>query len=334
MHKRQYMLSLPERQGGLSLIELMVATAIGLILIGAVLQAFLSSNQTHRVNDALARIQEDGRAAIFFLTRDIRKADYWGCIPQNSMITSQLDTGSANYNAALHDFSNTGAIAGTNDNGLNGSDTLTLKGASDNGLQVMPPVMPNTAAALHIKNNSGLVENQIVLLSDCVTGDIFQITNDPSTGGGIDDTAVHNGGNVSAGPGNGSSNLSKSYGLDAQIFGLQSLVYSLGTDALNEPVLMRNGLELVQNVQNMQFLYGEDTDGDFSANYYVPSTQVVNMDNVVSIRVSLLIRSTDTDLAEAAQTYNFNGQAVVAPANDTRMRRVFTSTVSIRNRLN
>lgn len=312
------------------MIELMISMVIGLIIIGAVLQAFLSSNQTYRIQEAQARIQEDGRAALHFLTRDIRMADFWGCIPDDSMITSQLDTLSAEYNPALHDFTTTNSISGTNDTGVNGSDTLTLKSAVDNGLGVEDPAMPNTAAALHVAADSGLLENQIILVSDCVSGDIFQITNDPSTGGGSDDTVVHNSGTVTAGPGNTSSSLSKSYDTDAQIFGLKARTYSLAVSN-GEPVLLRDGNELVQNIENMQILYGEDTDGDFSANYYVPANAVSDMDQVVSLRVSLLVRSIDNNLTATAQTYNYNGATITAA--DNRIRHVFTTTITVRNRV-
>lgn len=313
-------------QAGLSMIELMISMVIGLVIIGAVLQAFLSSNQTYRMQQAHARLQEDGRAALHFLTRDIRMADFWGCIPDDSMITSQLDTTSAEYDAAAHDFTTTNSITGTD----GASDTLTLKSAADNGIGIQPPAMPNTAAALHVTANSGLQQYQIVLVSDCVSGDIFEITKDPTTGVGLNDQAVHNGGSVAQGPGNISASLSKPYGTDAKIFGLRSRTFSVA-DVDGEPTLLRDGQELVQNVENMQFLYGVDTDNDFSANYYVPASNVTDMDDVVSIRVSLLVRSTEDNLTTVAQTYNFNGATVTAA--DNRIRQVFTSTITVRNRV-
>ncbi|WP_315982262.1 prepilin-type N-terminal cleavage/methylation domain-containing protein [Aliamphritea spongicola] len=78
-------------QRGLSMIELMVSMLIGLIIMGAVLQVFLSSNQSYRIQEAQSRIQEDGRAAIHFISQDIRGADFWGvhrisqCSPVNWM---------------------------------------------------------------------------------------------------------------------------------------------------------------------------------------------------------------------------------------------------------
>ncbi|MDT8372197.1 MAG: PilW family protein, partial [Gammaproteobacteria bacterium] len=56
-------------------------------------------------------------------------------------------------------------------------------------------------------------------------------------------------------------------------------------------------VELIEGIENMQILYGEDTDADNTANYYVPAgTGGLNMNQVVSIRISLLVRSMDDNL--------------------------------------
>lgn len=64
------------RQSGFTLVELMIALVVGLILIGGVLQIFLSNKQAYRTNDALARIQEDSRLLSDMLGRNIRMAGY------------------------------------------------------------------------------------------------------------------------------------------------------------------------------------------------------------------------------------------------------------------
>ena len=81
----------------------------------------------------------------------------------------------------------------------------------------------------------------------------------------------------------------------------------------------------------MQILYGEDTDADGVANYYVDSSSVTDLDAVVSVRVSLLLRSFEDNVTSASQTYSYNN--ATTPAGDRRLRRVFTSTVMIRNRI-
>jgi len=80
----------------------------------------------------------------------------------------------------------------------------------------------------------------------------------------------------------------------------------------------------------MQILYGEDTDGDRTANRYVTADQVTNMKNVVSLKVMLLLRTLEDHLADVPQSYTFNGQTVTP--TDRRLSRVFSSVITIRNR--
>jgi len=82
-------------------------------------------------------------------------------------------------------------------------------------------------------------------------------------------------------------------------------------------------------VENMQVLYGEDIDNDGVANRYVTANNIGNLNNVVSTRISLLIRSQD-NIASTEQTYAYNGEDV--EANDLRVRRIFNTTIKIRNR--
>ena len=70
------MLPKQSKQQGFSLVEIMIASALGLILTGAAIQFMVSSNQTYQVSDDLARVQENGRVAMDMLARDIRMAGY------------------------------------------------------------------------------------------------------------------------------------------------------------------------------------------------------------------------------------------------------------------
>ncbi len=64
----------PLAQRGLTLVELMVALALSLLLLAGTIQIFISSKQSYRVQDALSRLQENSRAAVDLLSRDIRAA--------------------------------------------------------------------------------------------------------------------------------------------------------------------------------------------------------------------------------------------------------------------
>jgi prepilin-type N-terminal cleavage/methylation domain-containing protein len=64
---------------GVTLIELMVAMAIGLIVIAGIGYIYLQGSQGFRVQDSQSRIQEDVRFITEIVTRDIRNARYMGC---------------------------------------------------------------------------------------------------------------------------------------------------------------------------------------------------------------------------------------------------------------
>lgn len=93
---------LSSRQTGLSLIELLVALLLGLILLLGISQVFLSSRQTFATNNAMSKLQENGRFALEFIARSARQAGY---ISPNSTldipfpaepVTCGLGTGSSN----------------------------------------------------------------------------------------------------------------------------------------------------------------------------------------------------------------------------------------------
>lgn len=320
------------RQQGLSLVEVMVALLVSLLLLGGVVQMFSSSRQTSRVHEATARMQETGRMALEVLSRDIRMADFWGCATEMNDVVNNLAAGTG-----FIDFA-TGGVVGT-EGGPGNPDSIVLRGGQDSGLALEPPYGPQPSANVKVEAGNWLQQGDIVILSDCEQGDIFQISNaNPGTAG----TVVHNTGSTTS-PGNYNANnpgcpgsnahcLSKVYGSDATLFRAGETRYTVGMGARGQPALFRNGEEYIDGVEDLQILYGEDNDGNSVADYYVPADQVVDMDNVVSVRFAVVARSYDDNLTgDIAQTYSVLGENRVAP--DERLRQVYSTTVNIRNRL-
>lgn len=333
-------------QRGLTLVEVMVAITISLILLAGVMQIFLSSRQTYRVQDGLARMQENGRFAMQFLSNDIRMAGYTGCASKASSINNiAQDATTASFSGGIMGYeypslpvsltaTNTLASADVVAN----TDVLVIKGASPTGVRLTGnmtvvnaniQVDPVTAAGM-------FAAGDILFISDCGNADIFAATSVSNGGGAI--TVAH------AAASNTSVNLSKTYQTDAELMRMESSAYYIGTDATNNniPTLYRRRLTsgstmvsepLVEGVENMQILYGEDTDSptDGSANRYLAAgTAGLNMTNVVSVRLSLLLRSAEDNITTQPQPYAYNG-ATITPT-DRRLRRVFTTTIRIRNK--
>ena len=67
-----------ERQTGLTLIEMMVALAIGSFLIIGAVQVYSQSRQSYIVNESVAKVQDVATFAMDALESDLRMASNWG----------------------------------------------------------------------------------------------------------------------------------------------------------------------------------------------------------------------------------------------------------------
>ncbi|WP_137925140.1 PilW family protein [Cupriavidus sp. 2SB] len=129
-------------------------------------------------------------------------------------------------------------------------------------------------------------------------------------------------------------------------------VYSILNDPDGVPWLqcVVNGVAtpLFRNVEAFQLLLGEDTDDDGVVNRFVPPGATAHIDNVVALRVSVLLRgaSTNNPIMEKPIVNHFGNTYApndVAPAGDAgsvvriaadgRLHRHFTFYIALRNRL-
>ena len=67
-----------KRERGLGLIELLVALAIGSVLIVGAVYVYSQSRSTYRVSDTVARLQEDARYAMSVIEPELQLAGYYG----------------------------------------------------------------------------------------------------------------------------------------------------------------------------------------------------------------------------------------------------------------
>ncbi len=96
---------------------------------------------------------------------------------------------------------------------------------------------------------------------------------------------------------------------------------------------------LISNVEDLQVLYGIDTDGNQSADQYIATP--ADWDQVVSARVCVLIRSEEQGISAVAQNFlncagalgTAAGNAAFTAAGDSRLRRAFVGTFNLRNRI-
>ncbi len=319
-------------QNGMSLVELMVSIVVALLLLGGILQILVNSTQSHRIQNALMRVQENGQFAMELMAKDIRNTDFWGCLTSLDDVNNLLNGSGGGYDMGLHGFIE--GISGTaNESGggpvITGTDTITVRGSRSvaNGLTIQAPFGPITSSPINVGPNSNIQTSDTVLVSDCLVGDFFQAT-DVDSAGNISHAA-----GVGT-PGNSTPNLSKVYTGDAAVYLPYTHTYDIRVGSSGLPALFRtdeNGSqEIVEGVENMLILYGEDTDNDGTANRYVRANSVTDMDNVVSIRLNVVLETLEDNLTPTPQSYIFNEQTIVP--GDNRLRRVYSSTIVLRNR--
>ena len=172
-------------QGGLTLIELLVALALGLVLILGVLGIFVSNRETFRVTENLTRVQENTRAGFDFMARDLREAGQNSC--GTNLVANVIRKGSpaaipwwADWNTGTiigiessNDRTDIVAIGSTTNARVAGTDAVLVIQA-DQAEQVI--TAHNTAdQEITLKSVSGLVADDVVLACDMQSAAIFQI---------------------------------------------------------------------------------------------------------------------------------------------------------------
>ena len=290
-------LSLKSKSPGFTLVELMVAITIGLIILAVLSQVYVGSKRTYRSQEALSRLQENGRYAIDFLGRDLRVAGYMGCIgpgaafnniakpitgwtPLNTTTTPPTLEGIIGYAQASvpsSGFPVTKAEVKAN------TDVIEIQHFSATGAKVTvsssSTPLPTTANVQIASNPLSFQTSEVLVASDCASADIFAATTVSLGTGKV--TIAH------AIASNTNNNTSKPYADNAEIMRIETSVYyiSSSTGACPQDSLCRKRLgfylstdgnhfctnaasgtsygfcveQVAEGVEDMQVLYGVNT---------------------------------------------------------------------------
>ncbi len=327
---------------GMTLVELLIGMALSLLLMGGAIGIFISSKQAYKTEDAMSRNQESGRFSITWLTNAIRTVGYVGCSNLEDMIPYVIANppparGYANTSAVLgYEGSDTSASnpSGTWTNPSSiawvpGTDVITLSHSGDCGADLTGN-MGVINANIQISNGAkcNFQAGDALLITDCQTADLFRASSVSESTGTI--TIAH-ASNV-----NTSNNLSRAYLEGSTVLRFHQSTYFIGRSLSGAPALYRtefNGAteELIDNVANMQFVYGLDSNADGVVDQYRTADAVSDWKTAVSVRMSLLIQSED-GVVSVPQTITFDGSEANTGL-DARLRSIFNATVGIRNRL-
>ena len=319
----------------------------------------MDSSRLYRFNNEFSQMQANGRFALEFIRRDARLAGFWGC-NRDADLKNLIDTSSKNRREYTdvdeskepYVAGKGSAIEGKDDDTLtpwthqisawNESDRITFRGATSKSLSLGKDI-PDTNLSADVEltipargsPSHGIKDGDTVLISDCYDGDIFEVTGTP-------------GSNITHGV-----TLSKSYkASESGFYPVIETTYCIarGIDGVT-PALRRlryphktggaltcaeHGDDLIEGAENLQILYGADTDAtaDGIANKYIPwsdNPTVLDPDRIVSLRISLLLRSINNNVTEDPQPFTYMGTTTTPPTTDRFLRRVFNATISLRN---
>lgn len=306
----------------MTLIELMVALAIGAFLMIGAMTVFMQSRTTFRVTESVSRLQETARFAIDALEPEIRMAQYWGLVSRSELIIGRAaptdppgigpPTCGQNWTINLVQ-----AVQGAN-NGYNwacagtptvetNSDTLVVRRASDD---IVAPVA-----------------NQLSIVSSRFNGRLF---------------------NTAAIPAGYAGATSEVHRLMVSGYYVRRAPAG-GQPALRRKVLGANGQitdeEVISGVEDMQVQFGLDMDPPGGLNrgsvdrYVNPNSPIIDPTNVaynpnaeiLAVRLWLRVRAERVENGFTDTANYVYADQNVGPFNDGFRRVLVSKTIYLRN---
>jgi len=199
--------TLPHRQHGLSLVELLLALGLGIIVVTGIVQLFVGNSQTYGLINGQSRMQENARYAMAFISRATRNSGFLGCAPEFDNVVRGLRGNWGN----IPEFDLTQTVQGFNGNAdgtwtpvlttlprtegasnfnvhtagngidtnvlIDETDVLVLRSVRGPGLQLasvlQPTAQPNVAAP---GGDPDLDDGDVIFISDCEQGAMVRVT--------------------------------------------------------------------------------------------------------------------------------------------------------------
>ncbi|NMM28349.1 MAG: prepilin-type N-terminal cleavage/methylation domain-containing protein [Glaciimonas sp.] len=318
---------------GFSLIELMISLTIGLIITVAVFSAYIGASGASRMAEAQGRMNEDAQAALIILSQQLRMA---GNNPDQASRVDDVDPTLANsVRSSRHNpvylptptyagFALSPAAATLSSYRIRGCDgtfsNITTSTNLDN-LTCAAGTTDSIAVSYEADIFNTLPAGGIP--TDCLGQGLSQITATlPTLVGGA------------------TVNANVTYYVAENRFYIDTSasipsLYCKGNGGATQP--------LVENIENMQFLYGAtnsatnvtpmvagylNADGVIALSGNNPQ----NWKKVLTVRICVLVRSEIPVVSDAASAryIKCDGTQETAPP-DLRLRRAYSTTVVLRN---
>lgn len=319
------------RQDGVTMVELMVALAIGSFLMIGSIQVYNQSRQAYVINDSIARVQETAQFAMDTLEADIRMASNWGQQSRGKAVAGRSTQANANPLGLTTPNTIAGAVSCGADwafdlsNPIEGSNnTYLLPCAANGGAQPQSDVITTRRATVAV---TPLDPGRLQVQTTRIQGALFEDGVLPA-GFTLADSETHD-------------LLINSYYVSADsalIPGVPTLRRKMLT--VNGGVAAISDQEVAPGVENLQMQFGVDVDNDNAVDRYVnPGDPIFDSTNVafipgarvITARIWMVIRSITPETGLKDLRNYSPGDVVLGVPTDEFRRLQVSKTILLRN---
>ena len=312
-------------QSGMTMVELLVALAIGSFLMIGAVQVYNQSRQAYVINDSIARVQETAQFAMDTIEADLRMASNWGRNSRASSVNGRSEIGDADplnltppggcgANWALDLLQ---PLAGSN-------NAYTLACAAEGGVQANSDVFTTRRATVAA---TALEAGRIQIQTTRIQGELFADGNIPA---GFDalTSETHN-------------LLVNSYYVAASstlIPGVPTLRRKTLIGGAGGPTIVDQ--EIAPGVENIQLLLGVDVDEDNTVDRYVnPGDPIfipgnaafIPLARVLTARIWLVVRGITPEIGIQDNVNYQPGDVNLGTYSDSFRRMQVSKTILLRN---
>jgi len=330
----------PRCAGGFTLVELMVALAIGSVLLLALTAMFIGTSASRSEIDKSSRQIESGRYAMQVITDELRHAGYYGALANAPVLPGSV--------TSLPDPCSNTTTEVRNSLGLPLHGYAGAASSPLSCLNAAAGYKPNTAVIVVRRADTSIAATAPtspyfnIQTSGCAGDSIRYVFDSYASAGSF---TLHS----NASPGCLpliSAPIAKITPVSIRIFYIstcsQSDCSAAGADSV--PTLKRvdltaNGtsapVSIIDGIENMQFEYGIDTvANDGTPDSFTSAPTFANWPNVMAVRVYLLARNIDTTPGYFDnKTYSLGGTTTFTPSgSETGYRRhAYSAVVRLNN---
>jgi type IV pilus assembly protein PilW len=322
--------SITHTQNGFSLIELMIALTLGLVLSFGAVNLFLQSKVSYVQDEETSRLQENGRWALHYLSRETSMAGFMGGLLSGAGVNTALvvaddcSSGWSLNTAVAFEHLDDPTVASaasaygclTGENVKAGADVLVLRRVKDS-----PHIYDGASLATTSDKTVHLRVEEYGADTSLVRATSTEITEADKTSGSEVDVweyfpQILFVRDYSLSPGDGIPSLCRKL---------------LTTD---RAALALDSTEcLIEGIEDFQVEFGID-DGsplDYVPDYYLNSPSAADLGSAVTAKLYILSRSINEVRGYTNDKSYQLGSKTIAAANDGYYRRVLETTVMLRN---